>query len=137
LKGDPNNLGLVGRLMRNAPTLGDAILDLCTNQQRYTSGAVSYLVVQNEFAFRGYAIYHPDVQNIDQISDGALAVGFRLMQELAGVSPIEVLSARPTPVDIGPYTRLFGVPPRFNAEQHALVFPKDLLLLRCAVLTRN
>jgi hypothetical protein len=35
------------------------------------------------------------------------------------------------------YTRLFGVPPRFNAEQHALVFPKDLLLLRCAVLTRN
>ena len=33
----------------------------------------------------------------------------------------------PTPVNIGPYTRLFGVPPRFNAEQHALVFPKDLL----------
>jgi AraC-like DNA-binding protein len=122
-----DHLGLVGRLMRNAPTLGDALLDLCTNQQRYISGAVAYLVVQNQIAFLGYAIYHPDVQNTDQISDGALAVGFRLMQELAGTSPSEVLSARPTPGNVGPYTRLFDVLPRFNAEQHALVFPKALL----------
>jgi AraC-like DNA-binding protein len=124
-----DHLGLVGRLMRNAPTLGDAILDLCTHQQRYVRGAVSYLVIQNQTAFPGYAIYHPEVSNIGQISDGALAVGFQLISELAGVRPSEVLFAHPTPANIGPYTRLFGVPPRFNAEQHALAFPKDLLAL--------
>jgi AraC-like DNA-binding protein len=122
-----DHLGLVGRLMRNAPTLGDAMLDLCTNQQRYIRGAVAYLVIQNQTAFLGYAIYHPNVQKTEQISDGALAVGFRLIQELAGVSPSEVLSSRASPGNIGPYSRLFGVPPRFNAEQHALVFPKPLL----------
>jgi AraC-like DNA-binding protein len=122
-----DHLGLVGRLMRNAPTLGDAILDLCTNQQRYIRGAVTYLVIQDQTAFWGYAIHHPEVPNIEQISDGAVAVGFRLMRELTGVSPSEVLSSRSSPSNIGPYTRLFGVPTRFNAEQHALVFPKPLL----------
>lgn len=48
------SLGLVGRLMQNAPTLRDAILDLCTNQRRYVRGAVAYFFVQNETAFLGY-----------------------------------------------------------------------------------
>jgi hypothetical protein len=122
-----DHLGLVGRLMRNAPTLGDAILDLCTNQQRYIRGAVAYLVVQNQSAFWGYAIHHPEVPKIEQISDGAIAVGFRMLRELAGVSPSEVLSSRPNPGNIGPYARLFRVPTRFDVEQHAVVFPKPLL----------
>ena len=122
-----DHLGLVGRLMRSAPTLGDAILDLCANQQRYIRGAVTYLVIQDQTVFWGYAIHHPQVQKIEQISDGALAVGFRLMRELVGISPSEVLSSRPSPGGIGPYNRLFGVPTRFNAEQHALMFPKSLL----------
>ncbi len=127
MRATSNHLGLVGRLMQNAPTLGDAILDMCANQQRYIRGAVTYLVIQNQAAFWGYAIHLPEVPNTEQISDGAIAVGFRLMLELAGVSPSEVLSSRSTPGSIGPYTRLFGVPARFNAEQHALVFPKPLL----------
>jgi len=42
--------------MQTAPTLKDAILDLCTNQRRYVRGAVTYLVIQNEVAFWGYAV---------------------------------------------------------------------------------
>jgi len=122
-----DHLGLVGRLMQNAPTFGEAILDLVTNQQRYICGAVTYLAIQNQTPFWGYAVHHPEVPNTEQISDGAVAVGFRLMQQLVGVSPSEVLFARSRPDDIGPYTHLFGVPTRFNAEQHALVFPKTLL----------
>jgi AraC-like DNA-binding protein len=122
-----DHLGLVGRLMRNAPTFGEAILDLVTNQPRYIRGAVSYLMTQNQVAYWGYAIHRPEVPNTEQISDGAVGVGFRLMRELAGVSPSEVLLSRSSPRNIGPITRLFGVPTRFNAEQHALVFPKPLL----------
>ncbi len=67
------------------------------------------------------------MQAIEQLSDGAVAVGFNMMRELTDTSPDEVLTCRPTPDDISPYRRFFGVTPRFNAEQHALVFPASLL----------
>ena len=121
------NLGLVGRLMRTAPTLKDAILDLCTNQRRYVRGAVTYLVIQNDIAFWGYAIHHPGMKTIDQIGDGAMAAGFSFMRELVDVVPDEILLSRRAPGDTGPYRRLFGSTPRFNAQQYAMAFPAGLL----------
>jgi AraC-like DNA-binding protein len=113
--------------MQTAPTLKDAILDLCTNQRRYVRGAVTYLVIQNEVAFWGYAIHYPGVKRIEQISDGAIAIGFNMMRELAGAVPEEVLTSRRTPSNVEPYRRFFGSAPRFDAEQHALAFPASLL----------
>jgi AraC-like DNA-binding protein len=127
LRSGTDSLGLVGRLMQTAPTLKDAILDLCTNQRRYVRGAVTYLVIQDEVVFWGYAIHCPGVQAIEQISDGAIAVGFNLMRELIGAVPDEVLTSRQSPSKIEPYRRFFGRAPRFNAEQHAMVFPTSLL----------
>lgn len=121
------SLGLVGRLMRTAPTFRDAILDLCANQQRYIRGSTVYLVLQNETAFWGYAVHHPDMQAIEQLSDGATAVGFNMMEELIGASPDEILLCRSAPRDIGPYRCFFGLTPRFDAEQYALAFPASLL----------
>ena len=122
-----SNLGLVGRLMRNAPTMGDAILDLCRNQIRYIRGAVTYLMVRDETAYWGYTAYLPGIQAVEQINDGALAIGVNMMRELAGVSPDVVLMARATPRDVAAYRRCFGVAPQFRAEQHALAFPAKLL----------
>jgi AraC-like DNA-binding protein len=122
-----SSLGLVGRLMQTAPTLKDAILDLCTNQRRYVRGSVAYLVIQNEIAFWGYAVHYPEVRAIEQISDGAIAVGFNMMRELVGAAPEEVLTSRRPPGNIEPYRRFFGSAPRFDAEQHALAFPTSLL----------
>lgn len=113
--------------MRNAPTLKAAILDLCANQHRYVRGSVAYLVTQDQIAFWGYAIHIPGVQAIEQVCDGAIAVGFNMMKELAGIAPNEVLTCRNPPDDIAPYRRCFGSTPRFNAEQHALAFPARLL----------
>ena len=48
--------------MQNAPTLKDAILDLCKNQNRYVRGAVSYLLIQDETALWGYAVHHPTMR---------------------------------------------------------------------------
>ena len=78
------SLGLVGRLMRTAPTLKDAILDLCTNQRRYVRGAVTYLVIQNDIAFWGYAVHHPGMKAIEQIGDGAMAVAFQHDERTGG-----------------------------------------------------
>lgn len=122
-----NNLGLVGRLMQNAPTLGQAILDLCTNQHRYVRGAVPYLMVQEETAFLGYAVYHPNARAIAHIGDGALAIAFNIMRELVRAAPEAVLTSRRQPRDVAPYKRVFGLLPSFDAEQHALIFPVELL----------
>ena len=120
-------LGLVGRLMQNAPTLKDAILDLCTNQRRYVRGAVAYLVVQNETAFWGYAVHHPGMQAIEQAGDGAMAIAFNIMSELVGTAPDEILLARRAPGNIAPYRRFFGSALRFDAQQYAVAFPVSLL----------
>jgi AraC-like DNA-binding protein len=121
------SLGLMGRLMQNAPTLKDAILDLCTNQKRYVRGAVTYLVVQNEIAFWGYAVHHPGMLAIDQVNDGARAAGFKVMSELVGTVPDEIQLARRAPSNISPYIRLYGSAPTFDAQQCALAFPATLL----------
>lgn len=122
-----NSLGLVGRLMQNAPTLGQAMLDLCTNQQRYVRGAVIYLMVQEETAFWGYAVYHPNARAIAHIGDAALAIGFNILKELVGAAPEAILTSRRLPRDLAPYRRVFGLLPSFDAEQHALIFPANLL----------
>jgi AraC-like DNA-binding protein len=121
------SLGLVGRLMQTAPTLKDAIMDLCTNQRRYVRGAVSYLVIQNDIAFWGYAVHHPGMPAIEQVSEGAIAIGFNVMRELVGAVPDEILTSRRAPSDTTPYRRFFGFTPRFDAEQHAMAFATRLL----------
>jgi AraC-like DNA-binding protein len=121
------SLGLVGRLMRNAATLKDAIVDLCCHQQRYIRGSVIYLIVRNQIAFWGYAVHHPGMQAIEQLGDGAAAVGFNMMKELTGITPDEVYLSRHAPSDVGPYRRVFGMLPRFNAEQNALAFSASVL----------
>lgn len=120
-------LGLVGSLMRNAPTVGDAILDLCTNQHRYIRGAVTYLAVQDNVAFWGYAVHFPGFPVAEQVGEGAMALAFNMLRELARRRADEVLSARTAVADPQPYLRFFGFTPRFDAEQHAMAFPAAML----------
>src|ERR1700688_4034942 len=46
-RNDTRSLGLVGRLMRSAPTWGRAALDLVDNQHRYVRGGAPYLVARD------------------------------------------------------------------------------------------
>jgi len=117
----------IRRLMRNAANFGLAIRDLCANQPRFVRGAVTYLSVRQDIAVWGYSIFAPGIVGIEHLIDSGMAVGFGMMRELSGQDPTDVLMRRPTPVDVGPYRRLFGMTPRFNAEQSCFVFPRDLL----------
>jgi AraC-like DNA-binding protein len=126
-RNDTRSLGLVGSLMRNARTWGQAVQDLVDNQPRYVRGGVPYLVVRDGVAWAGYAIHQPGAEGIDQFCDGAIAVGFNMMRELCGALPDEVILSRKPPIDIRPYSRFFRVPVRFDAEQTALVFSSSKL----------
>jgi AraC-like DNA-binding protein len=127
LRARTHHLGEVGSLMRHAPTLGQAIQDLCTNQERYIRGAVAYLTVQNGIALWGYALQQAHVEGIEIISDAATAVGFSMIRELSGASPDTILNLRKSPADFSPYKKLLGLVPRFNSEQTAVLFPVSLL----------
>lgn len=126
-RGSTNSLGLVGRLMQNAPTLGAALLDLCTNQPRYIRGAVAYLANQNETSYLGYTVHIPGMLAVEQLTDGAAAIGVNIIKELAGISPEAVYLTRRAPADVTPYRRCFGITPQFEMEQCAVVFPESLL----------
>lgn len=111
--------GLVHDLMRVAPTLQRALLDLVTWQLGYSSGGVVYLARHGpDFAF-GYGVY------------GAAATGNRHMYELCAafgrsvidllsdgmVAPQEVQFVHDAPSDLGPYQRILRAPVRFNQPQ--------------------
>ena len=121
-RGDLRSLGIVGRLMRNAPTFGGALQDFTDNQSHYASGAVAYLIVRDGLAWLGYVVYHPTPECSNHMRDGAAAVGLNIMRELCGALPDEVLLSRRPPDDARPYRRFFQTPVRFDAEQTALVF---------------
>jgi AraC-like DNA-binding protein len=116
------SLGLVGALIRSAPTLSAALVDLCVNQQRYVRGATPYLAVRGGAAFLGYAVHYPRLTGSVHISDGSLAIARNMLFELAGATPAEVRLARQKPADPGPWREAFGVTPDFDAEQNAIVF---------------
>lgn len=127
LRNGAESLGLVGQLMREAPTWGRAVLDLCENQHRYVRGGVPYLMVRDDTAWFGYAVYERNVAGAEQIEDGAIAIGVKLMRELCGAAPEQVLLSHKAPADPQTYRRLFGVPVAFDANQTELVFPSAML----------
>nr|WP_294543206.1 AraC family transcriptional regulator [uncultured Rhodopila sp.] len=120
-------LGVVGCLMRNAPTLGDAIVDLVSNHQRYVRGGIPIFLNTSDPAMLAYTIYDEDVVAIDQIYDGTVAAGCAIFRELTGQSPIEVRIARRVPDDAGAYRRFFDAPVIFNSEQSALIYQRRQL----------
>ena len=120
------SLGLVGELMRNAPTLGDAPQDFAKHQYRNANGGVVYLLKGKKNAFFGYAIYQPDVEGSSVICDAAAMAAHTLVNELMQPNPIaeiETLISRNEPVDLAPYQNLFGGKVHFNANQTAVLFP--------------
>jgi AraC-like DNA-binding protein len=120
-------LGLVGCLMRNAPTLEDAIVDLVSNHQRYVRGGVPVFLNTSDPAILTYTIYDEDVVAIDQIYDGTVAAGCAIFRELTGESPMEVTIARRAPDDAGVYRRFFDAPVIFDSEQSALIYQRRQL----------
>ena len=126
----PASLGLVGELMQNAPTLGAALRDFAAHQHRNAHGGAVYLSTQQDRAVFGYAVYHPDVEGLPLIHDGAAAAARNIVRHLVRPRPslgMEVLLARSKPQDPGPYISALGPQIHFNAEQTGVSFPRDWL----------
>ena len=128
-------LGIIGQLMRNAPTIGCAILDYVAHQHRNAHGSVAYLLRNQSDAYFGYAVYQPGVRGHRFICDWVAAGGMSVLRELAGATlrknTVEILLSRPAPADPRPYERAFGTRMYFDREQTAIRLP--LQLLECPI----
>lgn len=122
-------LGLVGYLMQNSPDVESALRTVVRHLHLHDRGAVPILATQGGTALLGYAIYEPEVEAAEQITDGAIATAFNLLRRLCGPKwrPAEVSFTHRKPKDIGPFRRFFDVPLRFDAEQSAVAFSENWL----------
>jgi AraC-like DNA-binding protein len=120
-----SDLGLVGQLVRNSATVGNALRALVAYQHLNSEGELAFLLQRDSVADLGYAIYHPAVEGASQIYDTLMAGGCNFMRELCGVgwAPSEVFFPHAKPSNASPYQRLFRAPLRFDAEFCALRFP--------------
>jgi AraC-like DNA-binding protein len=124
-----SDLGLVGELVRNSPTVGDALRTLTVYQHLNSGGGLAFLLQRCGIVDLGYAIYAPRVTGASQIYDALMAGGCNFMRELCGNgwSPSDVFFTHAKPADIEPHRRLFMAPLRFDAEFCALRFPQHWL----------
>jgi len=114
--GGTATLGPVGALMRSAPTLRDALIDLCEHQPRHVRRAVAYLHVRGDVAVLGYTAFDGPPLAVATMNEGAVAIGIALLRELAGIVPGPVLLRRARPADARAHAAALGVTPRFEAE---------------------
>jgi AraC-like DNA-binding protein len=120
-------LGPVGELMRHAPTLRRALIDLAEHQLRYVRGSVVYFVDHGDCAMLGYVVDHPGFASEDQLVEGSIGAGAQFVRELSPSCDFEVLFSRRPPGDERVYQRVLDARVRFGQEQDALVLDGRLL----------
>ncbi|MBV8095688.1 MAG: AraC family transcriptional regulator [Acetobacteraceae bacterium] len=128
-KGSLSSLGKIGFLAQNSPDVGSALTSIATYLHHHDRGAVATMCVEGDLTKLGYAIYHPEVECADQIADGALATGCRIMRGLCEPewNPAEVTFTHRKPAELRPYQQFFRAPVRFDAEENVLLFATDWL----------
>jgi AraC-like DNA-binding protein len=123
------SLGLLGRLLRNAASVGDALRALEVYACVRDRGAVVGLGVYGDTALLSYAPHDPAAEGTALHLERALATGTNILRGLCGAewAPLEVLLPRSPPRDTTPYAGFFRAPVRFDQEAAALMFPAELL----------
>ena len=122
-------LGTVGYLAQSAPDVQTALKELTRYLHVHDAGAVATFSVEGAFASLGYAILVDRIEGAEQILDGATAIMYNILRGLCGPEwkPVAVDLARTRPADAEPYRKVFGMMPRFAADQSAVIFPSKWL----------
>ncbi|HTL77279.1 MAG TPA: AraC family transcriptional regulator [Casimicrobiaceae bacterium] len=120
-----SSVGLLGEIVRNCSTLGEALQLLTVHQHINSAGGIAFMLKRGAAVDLGHVIYYPGVEGVDQISDGCLAAGFNYVRELVGPAwrPTQVFLPHARPRTSLPYRQFFGTEPQFNADMCAMRFP--------------
>lgn len=128
------SFGVIGRLARNAPSVGTALRDLAAYFVLHDSGGSLRVAIHDGRVTFGYGIHVPGLMHANQIYDLALAAIANVMRQLCGPDwrPDVVLLPRKRPLDIRPYRQHLAAPLRFDSIMAAVVFPERDLSLAVA-----
>lgn len=124
-----SDLGLVGEVVRNSPTVGRGLEAFAVFQHLNSEGGLAFLLKRGDYVDLGYAPYQPVGAGTAQVCDAALATAMNIMLELCGPTwkPYEVFLPRARPHDVVQHRAFFKVVPRFDAVCSVLRFPaRDL-----------
>jgi AraC-like DNA-binding protein len=125
-----SGLGAIGYLMRNSPTVGEALRALLLHLYLHDRGAVPILInLEASHVLLGYSIFRHGTPGSAHIYDAAIAIGYRALKEICGATwkPLRVQFSHVRPKDPRPYRRLFGPNVRFDAEVSGIVFAASWL----------
>ena len=124
-----DHLGIVGQLVRNSDTFGDAMQSVVLHHWLNGAGAAPFMFRADSLVEIGYALYATGVPHGDHVYDAALAAWITMIRQLLGPgwAPSQVFLPRSRPANTAPYQRLFGVPVTFNSDYAALRFPSAQL----------
>ena len=125
-----NGLGAIGYLMRNSPTVGEALRALLLHLYLHDRGAVPILIhLEASHVLLGYSIYRHGTPGAAHLYDVAIAIGYRALKEICGSTwkPLRVQFSHVPPKDPRPFRRLFGPHVRFDAEVSGIVFAASWL----------
>ena len=117
--------GLVGELVRNCATVGEALRTFNAYQHLASDGALTLLLDHGDTVDFVFAMYVPRPVGNDHLHDAALAAHYNLLSELCGPAwqPTEICLPHARPDDVTAYRSLFHSTLRFDSEICAVRFP--------------
>lgn len=130
-----DDLGPVGRLMRFAGTVHEALHDLTAHSQLHDRGGTPLLLpLSGQFSLLGYVTHHYDLSNPAPVIDSVVMIGFRILRELLGPGwvPVRVQLAYRQPTNTAYHQRAFRCPVQFDAPVSGLVINNQQLHRRQA-----
>ncbi len=124
-----SSLGALGFLAQSANSVGAALGLLAHDLNVQDRSAVVSVKIDGRFATLSYVLVHAEVDGMEQVLAAVMALAANIMRGLSGPQwqPSELRLAFSRPGKVEPYQRFFGVRPRFDAEQSALIFPARAL----------
>lgn len=143
----PKVFDLLGYVLLNSPTLGEAVGRIVRYHSIWTDGAGYDLEIKGELARLGYHYVNLDAELSRHDCEMTLAITLRFARLATGVdwTPLEVSFKHAAPTDTSEHRRIFRSPVRFSRPANEIIFDSSLLNLPiveadaalCAVLDRH
>ncbi|MFR0693508.1 AraC family transcriptional regulator [Enterobacterales bacterium AE_CKDN230030158-1A_HGKHYDSX7] len=125
----PGVFGDLLYLLRNTPTVGEALLALRKHYALYNGAAEVGLDHQGGWVTLSYHVRQSSLPGVRQAEELACAVGIQLMRALVGEHwlPSALLLRHPASTDTALYAKALGMAPTFGAHALAMVFEPAIL----------
>lgn len=122
---DLYSLGLVGRLVRHSPTVGEALGALGSYFSLHDTGGNVHVALEGDVATFSYTLHAAGIAAPEQIHDFVVGTMVNVLRQLCGADwrPSLVMLPRKRPQKVAPYREVLGDSLQFDAARTAVVFP--------------